>query len=143
MQTGAVPWERGGPGRRGGGCVCGNGASLGMAAPKDGGERTTAASPKEPKRPHFTRRFATLRIDFEGCFPAAVWPPGVLIHLTLAASRLPAKPSPPSPPPASGSSIRTEMGGQLGQEAGSRKHPDPLHIPPWVWTAAPHPASTS
>lgn len=89
------------------------------------GNAPQPASSKEPERPHFTRRFATLRIDFEGCFPAVVWPPGVIIHLTLAASRLPAKPSPPSPPLASGTSVMTEMRGQLGQEAGSRKYPHP------------------
>ena len=89
------------------------------------GKAPQPASSKEPERPHFTRRFATLRIDLEGCFPELVWPPGVIIHRTLAASRLRAKPSPPSPPLASGTSIATEMGGQLGQEAGSRKYPHP------------------
>lgn len=118
MQTGAVAWELGGPG--------------GEIEPpwewqphRTKGNAPQPASSKKPESPDFTRRFATLRIDFEGCFPEVVWPPGAVIHLTLAASRVPAKPSPPLPPLASGTSVMTELGGQLGQEAGSRKYPHP------------------
>lgn len=127
--AGAVPGELGGP--------------VGASEPpwerqphRTEGKAPQPASSKEPERPHFTRRFATLRIDLEGCFPELGWPPGVIIHRTLAASRLRAKPSPPSPPLASGTSIATEMGGQLGQEAGSRKYP---HPPPRRGSGCQHP----
>ena len=55
------------------------------------GNAPQPTSSKEPGRPRFTRWPATLRIDFEGCFPEVVWP------LRCCYSSFPGRPPPPGP----------------------------------------------